>query len=516
MPPATPEERRSATIVAVRPKIGMEVHVELAAATKMFSRVPSPASAGCSREPEHEPNTLIDPVTLGLPGALPVPNRSAVELAIRVGLALGCEIAEETVWDRKSYFYPDLPKGYQTSQLDAPLCGPGRIELPEGEGHEAFAVRITRAHLEEDAGKLTHELPGAPGATSFADYNRAGTALLEIVTEPDFISAAQCVTFARWLRDVCRAVGATEGVMQRGHMRFEPNINAQLEFENGETVLTPIVEVKNLNSFRSVAGAIAHELKHQPQRWRDDGAVMGPGQKTTRGWDDDALVTFVQREKEDAHDYRYFPCPDLLPVRIERSWVAGIRTALPELPHQRRARYESEIGLGPKEAAALVEDPAASAYADACATICADDTEAQRAALVLVLQSGFRLANETGIPVQELGVTPEQVAQIARLRARGAVSAQAANQIYEELRTSEEVAKAAAERLGLLTVSDTGALRGWVEAALADPKLAGSVEDLRGGKQAAIGRIIGDVMQRSKGQADAKAVRDIILEMIAQ
>ncbi|MEM1422455.1 MAG: Asp-tRNA(Asn)/Glu-tRNA(Gln) amidotransferase subunit GatB [Planctomycetota bacterium] len=511
----TPDERRSAEIVRATPKIGMEVHVELATRTKMFSAVPSPAALGSAGGGEAEPNTLIDPVTLALPGALPVPNARAVELSVRVGLALECEIATRTVWDRKSYFYPDLPKGYQTSQLDRPVCGAGLVTVPATRETEAFDVRITRAHLEEDAGKLSHELPGGVKADfSVADYNRAGTPLLEIVTEPDFVSAEQCVAFSRWLRDVCRALRATEGVMQRGHIRFEPNINATLELSTGERVVTPIVEVKNLNSFRAVAGAIAYELERQPERWREDGAVMGAGAKSTRGWDDERGRTFLQRSKEDAHDYRYFPCPDLMPVDLDPAWVDRVRREQPELPADRAARYRDALGLGWKEAQALVDDPDASDFADACIAHAGDDARARTAAANLVLQTGFRIANESGVPVGSLGVDPERVGVIARMRADGTISAQGADTLFDALRESDESPGDAAERLGLVTVSDDGALGAWVDAVLEDPANARSVADVRAGKLAAVGRLIGGVMQQSGGQADAKRVRELILEKL--
>ena len=511
----TESERRGVEIVRVVPKIGMEVHVELATRAKMFSAVPSPASLGSAGSEEHAPNTLIDPVTLALPGALPTPNRRAVELSVRVGLALGCTIATRTVWDRKSYFYPDLPKGFQTSQLESPVCGPGLVTVPATQDTEPFNVRITRAHLEEDAGKLSHELPGGQRADfSIADYNRAGTPLLEIVTAPDFTSAEQCVAFSKWLRDVCRALRATEGVMQRGHMRFEPNINATLELSSGERVVTPIVEVKNLNSFRAVAGAISYELKTQPERWREDGEVMGPGAKSTRGWDDDRGRTFLQRTKEDAHDYRYFPCPDLMPVDLDPAWVDGLRASMPELPADRAARYRERLNLGWKEAQALVDEPASSDFADACIASAGDDAKAQLGAANLVLQTGFRLAKEHGTPVDALGVDPARVGVIARMRAAGDLSAQGADALFDALRTSEETPEAAAERLGLVTVSDDGALGAWVHEVLGDPANAKSVEDVCAGKMAAVGRLIGGVMQKSGGQADAKRVRELILEAL--
>jgi aspartyl-tRNA(Asn)/glutamyl-tRNA(Gln) amidotransferase subunit B len=268
-------------IHSVKLKVGLEVHVELATRTKMFSRCPSPA------HPEYDgaaPNTLIDPVVLALPGALPVMNREAVQMAMMVGLALNCSIAQRTKWDRKSYFYPDLPKGYQISQYDLPLCFDGIVSVPAiddkgfvAEG-EAKQIGIIRAHLEEDAGKLLHEAPGGHAIDfSIVDWNRAGTPLLEIVTQPDFETADQVVSFARMLRNICRFLGVTEGIMQKGHMRFEPNINLILTLEGGKTVATPITEVKNLNSFKSLRGAIEYELTEQPRRWVEDQREMGRG-----------------------------------------------------------------------------------------------------------------------------------------------------------------------------------------------------------------------------------------------
>jgi aspartyl-tRNA(Asn)/glutamyl-tRNA(Gln) amidotransferase subunit B len=254
----------SAAIVSKRTMIGMEIHVELATKTKMFSRTPNVAHPDWYDAP---PNSLCDPVCLGLPGALPTMNRRAVEMSMLVGLALGCRIPDQCSWDRKNYFYPDLPKGYQISQFQNPLCAQGAIELPLSSG-ELDTIRITRAHLEEDTGKTGHELPGGkPAAGSIIDYNRSGTPLLEIVTEPDFTCADDAVIFCRELRAICRALGVTEGIMQRGHMRFEPNINVVLTLEDGREVATPIVEVKNLNSFRAVQGAIEYEERRQVEQW---------------------------------------------------------------------------------------------------------------------------------------------------------------------------------------------------------------------------------------------------------
>lgn len=537
--------------------------MELATRTKMFCRAQSPALSVVGGEAAQRggeeyaatdglaPNTCIDPVVLGLPGALPVPNRAAVEMSIRVGLALGCSIAEVTRWDRKSYFYPDLPKGYQISQFDLPLCFDGAFDLPApvkagpaaATGPVAVdwtapprRIGILRAHLEEDAGKLLHEAPGG-GAIDFsiADYNRAGTPLLEIVTQPDFTTAEEVVLFCQVLRDLCRALGVTEGVMQKGHIRFEPNINLELTLADGRTVATPIVEVKNLNSFRAVKGAIEFEAREQPGRFLETGRVFGPGTKETRGWDDIRLCTVVQREKEDAHDYRYFPDPDLLPVRIGREWVEAIRAALPEPPLARLKRYRIEYGLGEKEAAALLAEPRDNAFyedAVAAAARCGlDGTRAGKVCANLVLQSGARRVNEAAAAdpagsaprlVSELGIHAVEVGAIAALRDEGVLSAAASDALFGELcgtapRTPARpldlaALRSLAQERGLLTLRDDAALAKWVAQAIAEN--AKAAEDVRAGKDAAIGRIVGAVMKLAGGKAEAAAARQAILKAL--
>ncbi len=519
-----------ASITSVELKVGLEIHVELATRTKMFTRAPSPA------HPDYDgasPNTLIDPVVLGLPGALPVMNRDAVEMAMLVGLALGCQIAEFTKWDRKSYYYPDLPKNYQISQYDLPLCFDGAIDLPlpsgtpkgdhatAANGEPVKRIGIIRAHLEEDAGKLLHELPGGrPIDYSIVDFNRAGTPLLEIVTQPDFTTADEVVAFAQLLRNICRFLGVSEGVMQKGHMRFEPNINTILRLDDGRIVKTPIVEIKNLNSFRALRGAIEHEFKEQPERWRREGREMGPGAKSTRGWDDVKSVTVLQREKEDAHDYRYFPDPDLIPVKVDAEWRESVRTRLPELPHARRKRFIEKLGLSAKEAAALVEERDVCLFFEetlaairALAPTLLPERAAKQAAN-FILQAGAKRANERGCLANELGITPDQIAGIVKLREEGAIGSTAADELFGLLCDTDENAETVAKAKNLLQVRDEGALDAWCDQAIADPANAKSVEDLRAGKMAAIGRLVGAVMKRSGGQADAKAVQAKLREKL--
>ncbi len=513
------------SIESVALVVGLEVHVELATRSKIFSRAPSPAHIGSHNA---EPNTLIDPVVLALPGALPVMNAAAVDMAMMVGMALNCSIAPQTKWDRKGYFYPDLPKGYQISQYDLPLCFDGSLELPaiDAAGNPVHAVAakrigIIRAHLEEDAGKLLHEAPGGlPIDFSIVDLNRAGTALLEIVTQPDFSSADEVVYFARTLRNICRFLGVTEGIMQKGHIRFEPNINCHLTLSDGHLVKTPVVEIKNLNSFKSLRGAIEFELRDQPRRWQEDKRVMGKGTKVTRGWDDARAATFVQREKEDAHDYRYFPDPDLVPVVVNEEWRKRVRDRIPELPDARLRRYVAEHDLDAREAAALVEERDTCFFYDACTDAIVrhhsiERSRAGRLAANLVLQSGAKRANERSVLVNELGIFPEHVAAIAKLREDGAVSAQGADELFglfcDGSLHSRAPGDVARER-GMLIIRDDALLDRWCDEAIAAQEKAAA--DVRAGKQAAIGRLVGEVMKRSQGRADAAAARGRLLEKL--
>ena len=393
----------AAEVVGFQLIVGLEVHVELATRSKMFTRALNPAHASTH---DASPNEFIDPVVLGLPGALPVMNEAAIEMAMMVGLALNCSIACETKWDRKNYFYPDLPKAYQVSQYDMPICFDGSVELPaiDEKGFpdlsgESRRIGILRAHLEEDAGKLMHEAPGwHPIDFSIVDLNRAGTPLLEIVTQPDFRSSSDVVLFSKMLRTICRFLGVTQGIMQRGHMRFEPNINGIITLSDGQTVTTPIVEVKNLNSFKALKAAIDFEASEQPRRWQHDRRVMGKGMKTTRGWDDATGTTFVQREKEDAHDYRYFPDPDLVPVIVDDAWKARITSRVPELPMPRFKRYVHEFGVGVMEASTLVEERDTCEMYESCTEVLSqlgvERSRAGKLAANWLLGAGMKRANE--------------------------------------------------------------------------------------------------------------------------
>ncbi len=490
--------------------IGMEIHVQLGTKSKMFT------GAANGAHPDHfnaPPNSIVDPVVLGLPGVLPVINKAAVEMAMMVGLALGCEIATFTKWDRKSYYYPDLPKNYQISQYDLPLCGPGSMELPLTDGSYK-TIRIRRAHLEEDAGKLLHE---GSHEWSQVDLNRAGTPLLEIVTEPDLTSPEEARLFGEELRRICRYLGVTQGIMQQGHMRFEPNINLHI-FAEGKIWKTPISELKNLNSFRSVERSCAYEIQRQLAEWHTHG---GPNQpipthvpKFTLGWDDDKGVSKIQRSKEEAEDYRYFPDPDLVPVTVSNEWRDRVKQGVVELPIARRKRYEKELGLTPKESMVLVEERSnAELFEGALAA-----GGAPRRVVNLLLGIATKTANERNVHLPELGIQAATYAALAKLADDGTISATAAVTVFEELLANPAAdPKTIAEAKGLVQVRDIAATEKWVDEAIAaNPKAVDDAKNNPKKKQASMGFLRGAVMKASQGKADPKIVGELLEKKLAQ
>ena len=473
--------------------VGLEIHVHLCTKTKMF--------CSCELSFGEEANSRVCPVCLGMPGVLPVMNKQAFEYAVLVGLALNCEIAKFTKWDRKSYYYPDLPKNYQISQYDLPLSSNGFIEIPLESG-ETKRIGIIRAHLEEDAGKNVH----TAGNFSQVDLNRAGTPLLEIVTEPDMNSSAEVRALAVELQRIVRYLGVSEADMQKGHMRFEPNINLVVSKDGGE-YRTPIVEVKNLNSFRALERSVDYESQRQLDEFVETGRVMEMGSKTTRGWDDGREVTVLQREKEEAHDYRYFPEPDLVPVELTEKWLEEIRGRLCELPVKKQMRYVKEYGLSDYDAGVLTAERGTAEFFD---EVVSAGGEAKRVCN-LVTQVGLKLANEQGCSVADLGITAESLAGLAKMVEKGEVSATASTSIFEEMVKSGKRPEVIAEESDLIQKSDAGELEAIVEEILAgNPK---AVEDVTsGGKKSkkARGFLLGQVMQKTKGQANPKVVSEIL------
>ena len=475
--------------------VGLEIHVQLATRTKIF--------CGCRLGFGDPPNSNVCPVCLGMPGVLPVMNRRAYEYSLRTALALNCNIARFTKWDRKSYYYPDLPKNYQISQYDLPLSYDGYLEIPL-ENSETKKIRIIRAHLEEDAGKNLHE--GLP--YSRVDLNRTGTPLLEIVTEPDMNSPEECRILAMELQKLVQFLGVSEANMQKGHMRFEPNINLHITDEDGKLYKTPICEVKNLNSFRALERAVAYEKVRQLEEWKQDHTyTIEKFGKQNRGWDDNREETVFQREKEEAHDYRYFPEPDLVPVEVEEVWLDKIKAEMPELPLAMKKRFIDDYGLNDYDASVLTGDSVTAVYFDQAVKA---GGPAKRVAN-LVTQYGLKTANERDCTMDEIGVTRNQTAQLAQLVEEGTVNASAAAAIFEKMMDDDRDPMLIAQEDNLIQQSDAGALEAIVDEVItANPQ---AVSDFQaGGKKSGKvrGFLLGQVMQKTKGQANPQIAGELI------
>ena len=488
------------TVQSYKVLVGLEIHVQLATRTKMFTAAPNGATNFGA-----EPNSLVDEVILGLPGTLPVMNKRAVEYSIMVGLALGCNIARHTKWDRKSYYYPDLPKNYQISQYDLPLCAEGSFALQTEEGTKT--IRIRRAHLEEDAGKLLHEAPGGYAIDySIVDLNRAGTPLLEIVTEPDFSSPRDVALFAQELQKIVQFLGVSEGQMQMGHMRFEPNINVHITDGAGAVHKTAITEIKNLNSFSVLERATAYEIQRQLREWTESGSL---GKKSTYGWDEASESTFHQRDKEEAHDYRYFPDPDLVPVEVDDAWLAQLKSQVGEMPAVRRQRYIDALGLSPADATTLAGDRPTGDYYEHAVKAGGEPKRVSN----LILSHGRRLCNEKGCTLNELGILPERVAEIAKLIDASKVAPSAVGAIFDKLMEEDAPAEDVAKSLGLIQQSDTGAIDAAIDAVIA--KNPPALADFKAGRQQALSALVGMVMKSGKG-LNPKLVQERLREKLSQ
>jgi len=481
--------------------IGLEVHVQLTTESKMFS--------GCGTDFGLPPNTQTDPVSLGLPGTLPVMNRRAFELALKTAVALGAEIAPFTKWDRKNYYYPDLPKNYQISQYDLPFSRGGHLAVPPHKDGGGGQIRLTRVHLEEDTGKLTH---GSAGSSE-VDLNRAGIPLLEIVTEPDLRSVADAKACLEELRLTLRYLGVSDCEMQEGSLRCDANVNLHID-RNGETVATPIVEIKNLNSFRAVERALEFEAERQFRQWTLDGKTIRDAPKETRGWSDPEGVTKPQRTKETAADYRYFPEPDLVPVVVDDAWVAQVRASIGELPSARRKRFESEYGLPAYDANVLVEQGQDVAdYYDAVAR----DTGEYKLASNWVQQDVLRTIKDRKLAIADFPVKAPALADLVNRVKRGELNTNQGREVLGKMIETGEAAEAIMDAGGYRMVSDEGAILAAVEAALAaNPK---AVEDLKGGKkkpEAVKGFLRGQVMKQTGGKADPALVGKILDARLAE
>jgi aspartyl-tRNA(Asn)/glutamyl-tRNA(Gln) amidotransferase subunit B len=469
--------------------IGIEVHCQLKTVSKMF--------CACSTAYDgSEPNTHTCPVCLGLPGALPVINRRAVELVLAAGAAIGAQTPEATRWDRKNYFYPDLPKGYQISQYDLPLAARGSLTIDTSDG--PFTIGITRAHLEEDTAKLVHA-PGPDGERlSLVDFNRSGVPLMEIVTDPDVRTAEQARRYAEELQLLLRAIGASDADMERGQMRVEANVSLR---PRGSEPFGIRVEVKNMNSFRSVERAITYEIERQAAVIDAGGELV----QETRGWSDDRGETYRMRVKESSDDYRYFPEPDLPPLRVAAEWLAEVRASLPELPAARRARYRDGLALSAYDAGVLAADPDAHELFEA--TLRADPAAEAKTVANWVTGEYLRVRNAAAIgdaPTAD----PAELAALIAMVADGRISRANGKDVFDAHLATGRGVQAIVEERGYHQISDTGALARIVEAVIAANPAA--VADVRAGREQAIGFLVGQVMKETRGQANAAGARAAI------
>jgi len=478
--------------------IGLEVHVQLATASKLF--------CGCSTKFGAEPNTQTCPVCIGMPGTLPVMNLHAVELALRTAVALDCEIPPRTKWDRKQYYYPDLPKGYQISQYDLPMSHDGRLEISDTKGRfEPKTVRLIRAHLEEDAGKSLHDEAAGKG-DSLIDLNRTGTPLLEIVTEPDLRSSAEAAVFLRELRLLLTYIAVSDCNMQEGSLRVDANINLHIDTAAGK-VATPIVEVKNMNSFRAVERALDCEAPRQYREWQETRRVLGQSPKQTRGWDDAAGVTRAQRSKEESSDYRYFPDPDLNPVSFTAEEISRARGSLGELPATLRQRLEGEYSLPAYDADVLVNQgrPVVAYF-----LAVADDCHDGKVAANWITQDVLRVLKKRNLSIDELPVSSSAIAEmIVRIKSGELPAARARDVFQAMVDTGVDVGQAMSA-LGIASVDDSELVALCQHIVAANPKVAA---DVRGGKAQAIGALVGQA-KKSNPNVNPNRVREICLELI--
>ncbi len=485
-------------VVQYESVIGLECHVELSTRTKMF--------CGCRNEFGAPPNTNVCPVCLGLPGSLPVPNETAIEYIVRIGLALSCEIAPHSLFHRKNYFYPDMPKDFQISQYDLPVCVGGHLDV-EVDG-EVRRIGITRVHMEEDTGKTTHA--GATGRIAQAeyalvDYNRAGVPLVEIVSEPDLRSPEEARAYLTELRSTLQALGVSDVRMEEGSLRCDANVSTRTV---GDPELGTKVEIKNLNSIRSLERALRFEEERQRTALESGVRLI----QETRHWDEDRGSTHSLRSKEEAFDYRYFPEPDLPPLEPDRSWVEKIRGDLPELPAAKRFRYEGpDVGLTREQTRTLFTDARLSSLFER--TLGVLDEVAAKTVANWIVQNVVAVMNEHGIAAEDLELEPKSLAELIRLVEEGAISVTAGKQVLDEMVRTGKPAEQVVDELGLRQVSDTAALEAWIDEAIAENP--GPVEQFRAGKEAAINALVGPVMQKSRGSANPKLVLELLRKRLA-
>lgn len=502
----SPQSREKVTGPDVTVIIGLEVHVQLDTKTKLFCR--------CSTQYGAQPNTQTCPVCTGQPGTLPVINETALKLAIKTGLALNCEIARSTKWDRKNYFYPDLPKGYQISQFDQPICGQGHLHISDPkENFQSRDIAIERAHLEEDAGKSVHDESGA-GKDSKIDLNRTGTPLLEIVTKPDMRSAAEAKAFLTELKLILTYIGVSDCNMQEGSLRCDGNVNLHINVD-GETVATPIVEVKNLNSFRAAERAIEYEAQRQLRKWKKDGLLIGQAPKQTRGWDDGQQKTTPQREKEESADYRYFPDPDLIAVETSEQEIETIRETLGDLPADLRTQLRNQFGLDDYDTEVIVSQGRGvvdffRTAAMGSAPPSGDFKKAGKLASNWIGQEVLRYLNENDCMIQDYPVPAERLGALLAKISAGDFDNSRGKDVLAEMISSGQDIDAAIDKLGIKTV-DEGEIDRLCQQ-LIDENL-NVVAQLKDGKAKAIGALIGKA-RKINPNVSPNLVREKIMKMI--
>ncbi|HXF32969.1 MAG TPA: Asp-tRNA(Asn)/Glu-tRNA(Gln) amidotransferase subunit GatB [Candidatus Acidoferrales bacterium] len=489
-------ERLSKIRAKYQAVIGLECHVELKTETKMF--------CGCVNAFGGEPNTHVCPVCLGMPGALPVPNKKAIELVIKAGLAFGAEIPAFSKFDRKNYFYPDMPKDYQISQYDMPVTQGGVVRFWLADGSRG-QCRLTRIHLEEDTGKSTHAGSGdgriAGSAYSLVDFNRAGVPLMECVSEPDIRSAEEAIAYLEVLKRTFVELGVSDVKMEEGSLRCDANVSVRL---TGSEALGTKTEIKNMNSFKSVHRAIESEIARQIESLERGQRIV----QETRGWDEGAGTTHVMRSKEEAHDYRYFPDPDLAPLEVPPADVDRLRSELRELPYARFERYVNGFGLPLAQASQLVDNASLSEYFDRTASASNDP----QASANYVLGELSRLANETGVAVADSKVRPKAMAELIELVSAKTINSKIAKDVIARLWADGGSAKDVVEKEGLAQVSDPSAIESFVDEVLAANEKI--VADVRGGKDKGLQFLVGQVMKASRGKANPKLVEELLRKKI--